>query len=174
MNLEEGLVNPWGVAGPSGFGTSLPSPARAIVSGRRGGRRPENPEGTLLWAIARRFGCGQSGRPDTWQRSFTIGVTSSNRGHGRVAEPCGTVTISLEVAVSAAKATNLKLEELPPRVRAALERGETVAISGAEGTVGELVPFVGAKRRLGALAGQARLHGDIEAPTNEPWEALHE
>lgn len=72
------------------------------------------------------------------------------------------------------KATKLSLEELPPRVRAALERGETVAISGAEGKVGELIPFGRAKRRLGALAGQSVLLGDIEGPTNEPWEALQE
>lgn len=76
--------------------------------------------------------------------------------------------------MGAVKATNLNLEELPPRVRAALERGETVAISGAEGKVAELVPFVPAKRRLGALAGQAVLLGDIESPTNEPWEAMQE
>lgn len=76
--------------------------------------------------------------------------------------------------MSAVKATNLKLEELPPRVRAALQRGETVAISGAEGKVAELVPFLRAKRRLGALAGQSVLVGDIEAPTNEPWEAMLE
>jgi hypothetical protein len=81
---------------------------------------------------------------------------------------------SAEEAMSAAKGTNLKLEELPPQVRAALERGETVAVSGAEGKVGELVPFVRAKRRLGALAGQSVLVGDIEAPTNEPWEAMQE
>lgn len=55
--------------------------------------------------------------------------------------------------MSAVKATNLKLEELPPRVRAALQRGETVAISDAAGKVAELVPFLSAKRRLGALAG---------------------
>lgn len=76
--------------------------------------------------------------------------------------------------MSAVKATNLKLEELPPRVQAALKRGETVAISGAEGKVAELVPFLRAKRRLGALAGQSVLLGDIEAPTNEPWEAMQE
>ena len=76
--------------------------------------------------------------------------------------------------MGAAKATNLNLEELPPRVRAALERGETVAISGAEGKVGELVPFVRTRRRLGALAGQSVLLGDIEGPTNEPWEAMQE
>ena len=76
--------------------------------------------------------------------------------------------------MSAAKATNLKLEELPPRVRAALQRGETVAISGAAGKVAELVPFLRAKRRLGALAGQSVLVGDIEAPTNEAWEAMLE
>ncbi len=75
--------------------------------------------------------------------------------------------------MGAVKATNLNLEELPPRVRAALERGETVAVSGAEGKVAELVPFARAKRRLGALAGQSVLLGDIEGPTNEPWEALH-
>ena len=76
--------------------------------------------------------------------------------------------------MSAVKATNLKLEELPPRVRAALQRGETVAISDAAGKVAELVPFLSAKRRLGALAGQSVLLGDIEAPTNEPWEAMQE
>lgn len=76
--------------------------------------------------------------------------------------------------MNAAKATNLKLEELPPRVRAAIARGETVAISGAEGKVAEVVPFQRAKRRLGALAGQSTLLGDIEAPTNEPWEAMQE
>ena len=76
--------------------------------------------------------------------------------------------------MSAVNATSLKLEELPPRVRAALKRGETVAISGAEGKVAELVPFLRAKRRLGALAGQSVLLGDIEAPTNEPWEAMQE
>lgn len=76
--------------------------------------------------------------------------------------------------MSAAKATNLKLEKLPSDVRAALQRGEAVAISGAEGQVAELVPFPRATRRLGALAGQSVLVGDIEAPTNEPWEAMHE
>ena len=80
----------------------------------------------------------------------------------------------VEPAMSAVNATSLKLEELPPRVRAALKRGETVAISGAEGKVAELVPFLRAKRRLGALAGQSVLLGDIEAPTNEPWEAMQE
>jgi beta-phosphoglucomutase-like phosphatase (HAD superfamily) len=40
--------------------------------------------------------------------------------------------------------------------------------------VAELVPFLRAKRRLGALAGQCVLVGDIEAPTNEAWEALLE
>lgn len=84
------------------------------------------------------------------------------------------VTFKVEQAMSAVKATNLKLEELPPRVQAALKRGETVAISGAEGKVAELVPFLRAKRRLGALAGQSVLLGDIEAPTNEPWEAMQE
>jgi antitoxin (DNA-binding transcriptional repressor) of toxin-antitoxin stability system len=84
------------------------------------------------------------------------------------------VTFEPERVMSAVKATNLKLEELPPRVQAALKRGETVAISGAEGKVAELVPFVRAKRRLGALAGQSVLLGDIEAPTNEPWEAMQE
>jgi hypothetical protein len=81
---------------------------------------------------------------------------------------------NLESSMSAAEATKLTLEELPPRVRAALLRGETIAISGAAGKVGELVPLLGAKRRLGALAGQSVLLGDIEAPTNEPWEALQE
>lgn len=76
--------------------------------------------------------------------------------------------------MNAVKATNLKLEELPPRVRAALKRGETVAISGAEGKVAEVVPFLRAKRRLGVLAGQSVLLGDIETPTNEPWEAMQE
>lgn len=84
------------------------------------------------------------------------------------------VTLFMGRAMGAVKATNLKLEELPPRVRAALERGETVAISGEQGNVGELVPFVRTKRRLGALAGQSVLRGDIEGPTNEPWEAMQE
>lgn len=72
------------------------------------------------------------------------------------------------------KATNLKMEELPPRVQPALKRGETVAISGAAGQVAELVPLPRAKRRLGALAGQSVLLGDIEAPTNEAWVAMQE
>jgi hypothetical protein len=76
--------------------------------------------------------------------------------------------------MSVGSATNLKLEELPARVRAALERGETVAISGVEGKVGELIPFGRAKRRLGARAGQSVLLGDIKGPTNEPWEAMQE
>ena len=76
--------------------------------------------------------------------------------------------------MGAEKATNLKLEDLPARVRAALKRRETVVISGAEGKLAELVPFLRARRRLGALAGQSVFLGDIEAPTNEPWEAMQE
>jgi len=55
-----------------------------------------------------------------------------------------------------------------------IARGETVVVSGAEGKVGELIPLGPAKRRLGALAGQSVLLGDIEGPTNEPWEVMQE
>ncbi len=55
-----------------------------------------------------------------------------------------------------------------------VKRGETVEISGAEGKVAEFVPFLRTKRRLGALAGQSVLLGDVEAPTSEPWEAMQE
>ena len=74
--------------------------------------------------------------------------------------------------MSAAKATNLRLAELPARVQAALRRGETVAISGDEGKVAELVPFIVPKRKLGTMAGMATILGDIEGPMDEPWEAM--
>ena len=65
--------------------------------------------------------------------------------------------------MSAVKATNLKLEELPPDVRAALPRGETVAISGAEGKVGETFRGRGADVRLGTveIAAKRRLKARV-------------
>ena len=74
--------------------------------------------------------------------------------------------------MSAAKATNLRLAELPPRVQAALRRGEIVAISGDEGKVAELVPMVLPKRKLGTMLGSVQ--GDTLSPTDEPWEAMQE
>lgn len=96
------------------------------------------------------------------------------RGLLALAQPRGMVAFRWERSMGAEKATNLKLEDLPARVRAALKRRETVVISGAEGKLAELVPFLRARRRLGALAGQSVFLGDIEAPTNEPWEAMQE
>lgn len=69
-------------------------------------------------------------------------------------------------------ATNLSISELPARVQEALRRGETVTVSGEAGKIGEVVPVALARRRLGAMAGTARLIGDIESPIDEPWEVL--
>ena len=66
------------------------------------------------------------------------------------------------------------LPGVAPRVRAAFKRRGTVVISGADGKVAELALFLRTKGRLGTLTGQSVLRGDIEAPTNEPWEAMQE
>lgn len=51
-------------------------------------------------------------------------------------------------------------------------RGEPIAAVVSLQRLAQLEGIERARRRLGTMAGKATLLGDIEAPTDEPWDAM--